>query len=271
MSQYSKQNILSFKNKLFMETEKKMKKISLTQIITILATIITITINGLANALPLNGLTTGEISDRFDIYFVPAGYVFSIWGLIYLGLIVYTIFQAMPKQRDNEILKKIAPIYWVSSLANSAWIFMWHFERFTITLPFMLAILISLLLIYLRLSSVTGSLKWLVKLPFSIYLGWITVATVANISQFLFFANWGGWGISGATWAVIMLGIASLLGLIMAWRENDTPYLLVLIWAFIGITISQADSQLVVYGAWTAVAVLAAGLLGSIVKHRRVY
>jgi hypothetical protein len=248
-----------------------MKRISVSQIITILATIITIAINGLANSLPLNGLTTGEISDRFEIYFVPAGYVFSIWGLIYLGLIVYTIYQALPNQRDNTVLQKIAPAYWVSSLANSAWIFMWHYERFRLTLPFMLAILISLLVIYLLLSGVTGGLKWLVKLPFSVYLGWITVATVANTSQFLFFLNWDGFGISGALWAVIMLGIASLLGLIMAWRENDTPYLLVLVWAFLGITVSQADTQLVVYGAWTAIAVLVVGLMVSIIKHRRVY
>ena len=248
-----------------------MKRVSVSQIITILATVITLIINGLANSLPLNGLTTGEISDRFDIYFVPAGYVFSIWGLIYLGMIVYTIFQALPKQRDNTVLQKIAPYYWVSSLANSSWIFMWHYERFLLTLPFMLAILISLLVIYRFLSSVDGLQKVLVKLPFSIYLGWITVATVANTSQFLFFNNWGAWGLSGAVWAVIMLGVASLLGLIMAWRENDSPYLLVLIWAFVGITASQADTQLVVYGAWTAVAVLAAGLLVSILKHRKVY
>ena len=138
-----------------------MKRISVSQIITILATIITIAINGLANSLPLNGLTTGEISDRFEIYFVPAGYVFSIWGLIYLGLIVYTIFQALPNQRDNTVLQKIAPAYWVSSLANSAWIFMLHYERFRLALAFMLAILISLLVIYLMLSGVTGGVKWL--------------------------------------------------------------------------------------------------------------
>ena len=248
-----------------------MKKITVSQMITILATVITITINGLANSLPLNGQTTGEISDRFDIYFVPAGYVFSIWGLIYLGMIVYTIFQALPAQRENTVLQKIAPFYWVSSLANSAWIFMWHYERFALTLPFMFAILVSLLVIYQKLSSADGIQKWLVKLPFSIYLGWITVATVANISQFLFFNNWGAWGLSGAVWAVIMLGIASLLGLAMAWRENDSPYLLVLIWAFVGITLSQADTQLVVYGAWAAVAVLSAGLLVSIIKHQKVY
>ena len=99
-----------------------MKKNSLSQIITILVTIITITVNTLANTLPINGQGTGEISDRFDIFFVPAGYVFSIWGLIYLGLIAFTVYQALPNQRDSELLKKIYPAYWVGNLANTAWI-----------------------------------------------------------------------------------------------------------------------------------------------------
>ncbi len=248
-----------------------MKRNSGTQIITILATLLTITINGVANVLPLNGLTTGEISDRFDIYFVPAGYVFSIWGIIYLGLIIYTIYQARPAQKDNQALKRIAPVYWLSSLANSIWIFLWHFEVFPLTLIAMLGLLASLLYIYLQLKNSEGSQKWLVKLPFSVYLGWVTVATVANTSQFLFYFNWGGWGITSAVWAVIMIAVASLLGLLMIWRENDTPYLLVLVWAFIGITVSQAPTAIVTTAAWTAVAVLVVGVLITLIKHRKVY
>ena len=248
-----------------------MKRNSGTQIITILATLLTITINGVANVLPLNGLTTGEISDRFDIYFVPAGYVFSIWGIIYLGLIIYTIYQALPTQKDNQALKRIAPVYWLSSLANSIWIFLWHFEVFPLTLIAMLGLLASLLYIYLQLKNSEGSQKWLVKLPFSVYLGWVTVATVANTSQFLFYFNWGGWGITSAVWAVIMIAVASLLGLLMIWRENDTPYLLVLVWAFIGITVSQAPTAIVTTAAWTAVAVLVVGVLITLIKHRKVY
>ncbi len=164
-----------------------MKKITTAQIVTVLATIITITINALANILPLNGLNTGEISDRFQIYFVPAGYVFSIWGLIYLSLVVYTVFQFLPKQADNPVLKKIAPYYWLASLANSIWIFLWHYEVFSLTLAAMVVILIALLLIYKALAGSTGLEKWLVKLPFSLYLGWISVATIANTSQTLFF------------------------------------------------------------------------------------
>ncbi len=248
-----------------------MKRITGSQIITGLATIITITVNALANILPLNGLNTGEISDRFEIFFVPAGYVFSIWGLIYLGLVVYTIYQFLPAQADNPTLKKIAPYYWLGSLANSIWIFLWHYEVFSITIFAMLTILVTLLLINRALAGTDGLIKWLVKLPFSIYLGWISVATIANVTQNLFLYQWNGWGVASEVWAVIMLGIAGLLGILMAWRENDTPYVMVLIWAFIGITVSQAGSSLVVTAAWSAVVLLVLALIISIYKYKKVY
>ena len=181
----------------------EMKKINKNQIITILITLITIIVNGLANALPLNGQGTGEISDRFDIYFVPAGYVFSIWGLIYLGLVAFTIYQALPAQRDSQLLKKIYPAYWIGNIANTVWIFLWHYEFFPLTSAAMLTLLASLLTMYVQLSKPGMTLnrhqKWFVKLPISIYLGWISVATIANVSQVLFFFEWGGWGISPAT------------------------------------------------------------------------
>jgi hypothetical protein len=242
-----------------------MKKITTRQIITILATLLTITVNVLANALPLNGQSTGEISDRFSIYFVPAGYVFSIWGLIYIGLIAFAIYQALPNQRENEIIKKISPAYWIGNLANSAWIFLWHFEFFPLTLIAMLILLASLLYIYVQLGGPSSGLennqKWFVNTPFSIYLGWISVATIANFSQVLFFLGWGGWGISPAIWAVILLAIATLLGLLMLWRESDRPYALVLVWAIIGIASSQADTPLVASASWFSVGGLILGLL----------
>jgi hypothetical protein len=242
-----------------------MKKITSRQIITILATLLTITVNGLANALPLNGQGTGEISDRFDIYFVPAGYVFSIWGLIYLGLIAFTIYQALPAQRDNAVIKKISPAYWISNLANTAWVFLWHYEFFALTLPAMLILLASLLYIYVQLrgsrSSFKSAQKWFVNTPFSIYLGWISVATIANFSQVLFSLGWGGWGISPTTWAVVLLATATLLGLLMLWRESDRPYALVLVWAVIGIASSQADTPLVAYASWFSGAGLILALL----------
>lgn len=248
-----------------------MKKITASQLITVLATVVTIAVNALANILPLNGLNTGQISDRFDIYFVPAGYVFSIWGLIYLGLVVYTVFQLLPSQADNPVLTRIAPYYWLSSLANTTWIFLWHYEVFSVTLIAMVLILIALLLIYRSLSGSEGLEKWLVKLPFSIYLGWISVATIANATQTLFFFDWGGWGLAPEIWTVVMLFIAGFLGWLMSLRENDTPYLLVLIWAFIGITVSQAGSSIVVNTAWVVVALLVIAVFAGIYKFKKVY
>jgi len=246
-----------------------MKKISIQQIVTILVTITTITINVLANALPLNGQGTGEISDRFDIYFVPAGYVFSIWGLIYLGMIAFTIYQALPAQKDDSLLKKIYPAYWIGNIANAVWIFLWHYEFFPLTLVAMIILLVCLLYIYLQISKVGSDLdrnqKWFVKLPTSIYLGWISVATIANVSQVLFYLGWGGWGISPVIWTMIMLSIATLLGLIMLWREFDIAYVLVLIWAFIGITNSQAETVLVANAAWTASVILIPAMIAAIV------
>src|SRR4030043_626994 len=157
-------------------------KDSLRQISVILTILATIVINALANALPINGQNTGEISDRFQVYFVPAGYVFSIWGLIYLGLIAFAIFQALPSQRENPRLRKVG--WWIAlgGFANIAWIFLWHYEQFPLTVIAMLVLLGSLILTYLRLgigrSTAPAAEKFAVHLPFSIYLGWITVATV---------------------------------------------------------------------------------------------
>lgn len=248
-----------------------MKKIYGHQIITLLATVITIAVNALANILPLNGLNTGEISDRFEIFFVPAGYVFSIWGLIYLALIAYSIFQALPAQANTPILKKIAPLYWISSLANTIWIFLWHYEVFSFTVFAMLTILVTLIMISKLVVGSTGLEKWFVKLPFSIYLGWISVATIANVSQNLYLYQWKGWGIDTQIWAVILLAVASMLGILKSWMENDTPYALVLIWAFVGITVSQAGSTLVVTSAWAGVSSLIAALIISIYRFRKIY
>jgi hypothetical protein len=146
------------------------------QITVIVSVAATIVINILANALPLNGLNTGEISDRFQVYFVPAGYVFSIWGLIYIGLIAYAVFQALPSQRDNPRLRATGYLVVLSGLANIAWIFLWHYEQFAWTLLAMFSLLGLLITIYLRLGTgvtkVSTAEKWAVRVPFSVYLGY---------------------------------------------------------------------------------------------------
>lgn len=237
-----------------------MKKLTVHQIITILVTVLTITLNILANALPFNGQGTGEISDRFDILFVPAGYVFAIWFFIYVGLIAFTVFQAKPSQAENPLLRKIAPAYWIANMANNIWLFLWHWNLFPLTLLAMITILISLLYLYMQFMKnpqpLTKAEKWLVKLPFSVYLGWISVATIANVSQVLFFANWSGFGISATIWTVIMVLVATIIGILMLVRERNMSYALVLVWSFIGIAAKQSGNALIANTAYLGTGLL---------------
>ncbi len=237
----------------------------LRQIAVFLSTLAVIVVNGLANTLPLNGQTTGEISDRFDVFFVPAGYVFSIWGLIYLGLLVYSIYQILPSQRENPRLQRTGWLYVLSCAANVAWLFLWHYEFFVWTIAAMGALLLLLIAIYLVLdtgrSRVPPAETWLVRVPFSIYLGWITVATIANATSLL--ENWNGWGLAPEWWAVIMLAVAAIVTSLVSLTRGDVAYVLVIVWAFAGIAVKHSDTPLVAIPAGSAAGfVLGTLLLG---------
>lgn len=226
----------------------------LRQLAVIVSVIATIIINVLATALPLNGLNTGQISDRFQVYFVPAGYVFSIWGLIYIGLIAYTIYQALPSQRENPRLRAMG--WWVtlSGVANSAWIFLWHYEQFPLTLIAMLTLLVTLIVTYLRLdtgrSAVSTLETWMARLPFSIYLGWITVATVANITSVLDYLKWDRFGIAPEIWMGIVLAAVLAIAALMNFTRRDIAYTLVILWALAGISVKHADITAVAIPTW---------------------
>jgi hypothetical protein len=249
-----------------------MNKDQIRQIVNVLAVIVMITINILANALPINGQNTGEISDLFQVFFVPAGYVFSIWGLIYIGLLAFAVYQALPAQRENPRLRKIGYWFALSCLANSIWIFMWHYNLFPLSLVVMLVLLAALLVIYLRLdigrTRVTTVERWCVDIPFSVYLGWITVATVANVTDVLYDLGWNGFGIAPETWAVIMLIIAAGLGVAMAVTRRDVAYLLVLVWAFAGIGVKQAAVPLVATTAWIVTALMIFMIFYSVIARK---
>lgn len=252
-----------------------MKADKLRQIVVLIAVIVTITVNVLANALPINGQNTGEISDRFQVYFVPAGYVFSIWGVIYLALIAFAIYQLLPAQRENPRLRKIGAWFVLGSLANSAWIFLWHYELFPITPAAMLILLISLIAIYLRLdigrSRVKAAEKWFVDVPFSIYLGWITVATIANVTSLLEYLGWGGWSISNQIWALIMLAAGVVVAGAVHLTRYDVAYMLVILWAFVGIAVKHSGTSLVATSAWIASGLVFVLLVvGALLKTRRI-
>ena len=220
-----------------------------TRVLMILSLVLTLVVNGLANALPINGLTTGEISDRFPILFVPEGYVFSIWGLIYLALIAFAIYSITPRGKQDEDIDAIAWWFVAANLFNTAWVLLWHNLQFSLTLIAIFGLLLSLVAIYLMLgvgkSQRSRVEKLLVEAPFSIYLGWATVAVVANVTQVLYSSGWRGAPLSESAWAVIMLAVAALLGGLMIFLRKEVAYPLVLTWAFVGIWVKQGQEPLV--------------------------
>lgn len=250
-----------------------MNKDTLRQSANVIALLATVIINALANSLPLNGKTTGEISDRFEVYFVPAGYVFIIWGVIYLGLVAFAFYQALPAQRENPRLRRVGYFFVWSCLANVVWLFLWHYEVFGLTVVAMLALLLSLIVIYLRLEigrqQVSRAETFLLNVPFSIYLGWISVATIANATSLLDYLNWDGWGLRPEAWFMIMIAAAVAIGAGMALTRNDAAYLLVFIWAFSGIAVKHAATTSVATTAWVATIAIALLLIIGAANRRR--
>jgi len=251
-----------------------MSKDTIRQYVNLFSVILALTVNVLATTLPLNGQNTGEISDRFQVLLVPAGYVFAIWGVIYLGWIAFTIFQFQASQKESARLRSLGYLFAISNIANAAWLFCWHYNLFGLSVLVMLTLLGLLIASYLRLdvnrSSVTPVEYWSVDVVFSVYLGWITVATVANISDWLYLVEWNGFGISAPHWAVIMLAVASLLGLAMALTRRDAGYLSVLVWAFIGLAVKQASIPMVALSTLVA-ATLMLGLASFSLMRRQVH
>ena len=246
------------------------------RIVNPLALAATIVMNALASLLPLNGRTTGEISDSFSLVFVPAGYVFSIWGLIYLAVVGFAVFQALPTQQSNPRVAATGWWFALSCVANGLWIVFWHYGLYPLTLVAMLTLLASLIAIYIRINpssagqrAVDAPTRWLVQAPFSLYLGWVSVATIANVSSLLVWLGWDGGGLSPITWAVIMIGVSAVLSLAMSFRHRDAIFTGVVIWALIGIWIKQAALPAIVTASAVTVTVSLVGLLVSWRNHAR--
>ena len=171
-----------------------------------------------------------------------------------IRLIAYTIYQALPAQRENPLLRQMGYLYILSGIANITWLFLWHYEIFPLTLLVMLSLLSLLIAIYVQLGfgrqEVSAAFRWLVQLPFSVYLGWITVATIANTTQLLDFLNWNGWGVRPEIWAMIMLIVVALLTGVMLLTRSDIAYGLVIIWAVVGIALKHAGTSEVSTTSW---------------------
>lgn len=193
-----------------------------------------VVVNVLAVLLPINGVTPDEVSDRYDTLFAPAGFTFSIWSVIYTLLTVYTIYQVF---RSNQTVNEIAKPFLATSLLNCAWIVSWHYDQLWLSVLLMVGLLVGLIRITKVLSShvKSGSVARFVRVPFSVYFGWICVALVANISAFLVSLGWRGSVFSEELWLVLTLLVAALIGLVTMAVQRDFVVGLVFVWAFWGI------------------------------------
>jgi hypothetical protein len=232
-----------------------MKKITLKglSILNLLGFFGIVLINYLAVTLPLNNKTTGALADQYPNLFVPIGLTFSIWGIIYLLLAIFIVYQLVYAFRkntsDSSFLEKIGFLFFLSCLANFSWIFAWHFERVFLSFLIMLILLLSLIAIYQRLnigrSAALKSEKYLVHLPFSVYLGWITIATIANATALLVNMSWNRFGLSEPFWTITVIIIGLALSLIVLFYRKDIFYSLVVDWALLGILIKRLTVDIV--------------------------
>jgi hypothetical protein len=205
------------------------------KISTLAAYVIMVGVNCLAVLLPLGGRSTGQISDNYPNLFTPAGYAFSIWGLIYILLGIYAVYQLWHKEECSVL--KVNRLFIANALLNASWIFAWHYNLIWLSVIIMAGLLITLIRIadLFRGRVVTPKETWLVRLPFSVYFGWITVATIANITVLLVYLGWNGFGIPESAWTVVVLLVGALIGVWRILRDCFIPYGLVLIWAYVAI------------------------------------
>lgn len=240
------------------------------QVINIVAYALVITVNGLANALPINDVTSGAVSDRYPSLVTPAGYVFSIWGVIYALLAVFIGYQALPAQRDDPRLQRLGYAFAVSCVCNATWLFAWHHQQIVLAWLLIVALLVSLMVCYERLRGAPRSRgeRFTVRLPFSIYLGWVTVATVANTAILLLDLGVDGGGVA-ALWGVVAITAATAVGLTMLVRRADIAFCLVLVWAFAGIAVAQSQGSGLIAGVAVGACVVLAAAVAWQAAHRR--
>jgi hypothetical protein len=228
-------------------------------------------LNGLAGAGALSGESIGVIANRYASAFLPAGYVFGIWSLIYLALVAFTVYQALPGQRANPLLRRLGWLWPVNGVLNVAWIVTFSFSRFGAAMVVMIALLASLLAIHLRIGledELPLRDRVFVAFPFGLYLAWISVALIANTFQYVTFLEWDGFGIDGTVWSAVMMGVATALGAFMAWHRRTWVFPPVVAWALVGIAVRFPDTPIVARTAWVMVGVGGVALLVSLARGR---
>jgi hypothetical protein len=244
------------------------------QVTTLAAVLGSIGINTLSNVFPLNGVSVGNLSNTLfaSVQIIPANYAFAIWGLIYIGLIAFGIYQLQPSQRENPRLQHSGYLLAIACIAQCAWIYLFLARLFPLSNLAMLGILVPLMVLYQRLGigreRVSRQERWFIHLPISIYLGWISVATIVNVAIGLYSLKWDGWGIASSVWTVAMMAIAGIIAAGIAIQRHDTAYVMVIVWALVAISIRQMNTPLIAMSAGgLAIALTMLNLVTELIPH----
>ena len=233
-------------------------------VLAIVAYLAMVAMNALANTLPLFGRTTGEVSADYPSLFTPAPYTFSVWGLIYLALAAFVVYQVLPGNRGDSTLGVVRPLFVLSCALNIGWLLSWHAQVIWLSELIMIALLLTLIALYRRAGAwrrpASPGQRWLVYAPFSLYLGWISVATIANTSITLLDLGFDG-GSAAVAITVVVVAVAAVLGLLGVLRRRDGMYALVIAWGLGGVAAARSadggGGSTVVVAALICVVVLA--------------
>lgn len=228
-----------------------------------LSVILTIIVSYFSQAVRLNKNTIGSVSDQYENLFTPAGYAFSIWGLIFIALLAYSIYQihCAFSDADSEIVDRTGPWFILANLANTAWVVAWLYEETWLSVILMFVILFSLIMIIWRTKmelwdaplKVIAFAWW----PICFYAGWITVAAIANVAAYLTKIGWKGWILSEEVWTIIMLAVAVIINLLIVYRRNMREFALIGVWGLVAIYVRHVDeSEMISYTALAGAAVI---------------
>jgi hypothetical protein len=228
-------------------SDKRNRTEKIRQILVLLATVGVIVINYLGGTGSINNTSVGDVSDKYPTLITPAGYAFSIWGLIYLGMILFSIYQALPSQAANPHFLRTRTIYIASCAANCAWIYFWLHERIWLAAAVLFILLAALIFININLKGANSLAEtWLARVPFGIYFGWVTVAAILNAAVALVFAGVEASNAAATAWACVLIVVAAVLGVLIRWKLALAIYPIAVAWALTGIAVKQSGKTLIV-------------------------
>ena len=251
-----------------------MFKDRLRQIAVLVSTLMMITVSSAAGLGMINDVSTAEIAQRLNILIIPASYAFAIWGVIYVGLLLLSIYQVLPANREIPVLRKAG---WWMVMANTAqitWIISWHYQSTLLALAMMIFMLTALIMIYLHLeigvSKTSNGMRWMVHLPISIFIAWITGAVIGNVGDYLYHAKWHGFGLAPEIWAVAMLVLGAVISEMVAYNRRDIAFLAVMVWAFVAIGVKTVEVSPIFEAACVAAVVVSIMGIVSLIFKRKV-